>query len=194
MINFDKIFKESRTDKYTHKYGPIYNLILNSIINNIENPKLLEIGVRSGSSILSWAKSGCFSKIVGVDVNNIIKPEMISKIDSMSDYSFIEGNAYNDNMISEILNQYGKFDIIIDDGSHRLNHQTFFLDKYVHLLNTEGVLICEDVKSDNIESFKSLKEMDLYIIDLRLNREENENKHDDDILIIRTKKEVAKDH
>ena len=49
-----------------------------------------------------------------------------------------------------------KFDIIIDDGSHELNHQVTSLLFFLNHLKENGIYIVEDVRASDIQHFKNL--------------------------------------
>jgi len=83
-----------------------------------------------------------------------------------------------------LLDVHGKFDVIIDDGPHSWESQVWFFKNYDTLLNDGGVLVCEDIWERHIERLASLKkELDLYIIDLRLNK----NAHHNEIIALKYK-------
>jgi len=71
------------------------------------------------------------------------------------------------------------FDIIIDDGSHQLDHQLKSFNLLKHKMNKDGIYIIEDV--DNLDSvtpfFKELHD-NIEIIDLRKQKQRY-----DDVLI-----------
>ena len=80
--------------------------------------------------------------------------------------------------------KHERFDIIIDDGSHKTKDQTFFLRNYEQLLSDDGQLICEDVEDDTF--FRQMcGEEGVYGIDLSANRPEKTatDQHNDRILI-----------
>ena len=105
-----------------------------------EKLKVLEIGVSEygDGSLKAYAQSDMVECVVGVDV----KEYTGQLLDNMRFYAL---DAYTKEAIREIEKKEGTFDIIIDDGSHLYEHQTFFLDNYVELLDDGGLLICEDV-------------------------------------------------
>lgn len=138
-------------DGNTHSYLTIYDKIFNRLKNN--NNKILEIGVYKGDSLNLWAEYFTNSKIYGVDCH-------ISQIDVdfHDNVGIIEvPDAYTIETI-KILHSIGRFDIIIDDGSHRIEHQKYIIENYCDLLTENGILIIEDavcwiddgLKIDNI--------------------------------------------
>ena len=103
------------------------------------NNKILEIGIYKGDSLNLWAEYFTNSEIYGVDCQ-------ISQIDVdlNSNINIIEmADAYSDEAI-KTLGNIGKFNIIIDDGSHRVEHQKYVIENYCDLLTDNGILIIED--------------------------------------------------
>jgi hypothetical protein len=71
---------------------------------------ILEIGVHQGGS-LEYAKStGLFNKVVGVDIKP--SPVLSEGID------FHNINQSDGNALKKLSEQYGGFDVVIDDGCH----------------------------------------------------------------------------
>lgn len=105
---------------------------------------ILEIGVQFGYSLRTWREYFPSARIIGVDMvdNGTVFPAKDGIV-------FIQGNAYSPEMIKRIE---GRFDIILDDGSHNVLDQQFVAQFYSPLLSDEGVLIIEDVLSpDSVE-------------------------------------------
>lgn len=129
--------EKHQTDKATHhKYLGLYELIL-SRFRKTPNLRILEIGVQFGNSIRTWLEWFPSASIYGIDAvsNNVTFPN--------PNVTFIIGNAYSDG----IVNGLAQFDIIIDDGSHTIDDQTWFVHNYALLLKKGGLLIVEDVET-----------------------------------------------
>ena len=82
--------------------------------------RVLEIGIYKGASLALWkAYFGQSSTIVGVDIDpacsGYAKPEanVHVRIGSQADGDFLR----------EVVDEFGPFDLIIDDGSHHSSHQ-----------------------------------------------------------------------
>jgi predicted fused transcriptional regulator/phosphomethylpyrimidine kinase len=103
--------------------------------NNVKN--LLEIGIWEGDSLLLWRDYFTNAKIVGADIKHC------PRIDNEPHITQHTSNAYT----AEFLMQFKKeqFDIIIDDGPHTFETQSYFLTNYLPLLKKDGVLILEDI-------------------------------------------------
>lgn len=144
MSNLIELYEKNNhtSDKWgidgnTHSYLTVYDEVFNRLKNN--NNKILEIGVYKGDSLNLWAEYFTNSEIYGVDCH-------INQIDvSLHDnINIIEiQDAYSIECI-EMLNSIGKFNIIIDDGSHKVEHQKYVIENYCSLLTNNGILIIED--------------------------------------------------
>jgi SAM-dependent methyltransferase len=119
-------------------YFDVYERHLGKFIG--KKPRILEIGVLGGGSIEMWLKYfGEGTHVVGVDIN-----------EECLDYKF-DGNAEvvigdqgNPVFWDQFLGAEEGFDIVIDDGSHVMNHQITTLNKVFPHMNAGGVFICED--------------------------------------------------
>lgn len=125
-----------------------------------------ECGVDGGGSLAMWRDYFKHdSPIIGIDINPC--PDAI-KGDEWN-IKHIQRDAYEMHCV-QFLTLYEPFKLLIDDGSHFLEHQIFFCSNYPRLLHQKGLLIVEDVQSiDHIETLaKSLPEgMFSMAIDLR---------------------------
>lgn len=141
---FDEIQDVVYSDKGTkHSYISFYErLFKRKRANGNEKLKILEIGVRTGASIILWAKYfGEKSKIYGIEHKMKMKEELIL------DNTFIEvANAYDKNIL-EFLEEKGPFDIIMDDGSHVVEDMVFVVKEYLPYLKKDGIMVIEDLPS-----------------------------------------------
>ena len=126
-------------DKHTYlqTYGEIFERMKE------RNNRILEIGVYKGDSLNLWAEYFMQSVIYGIE-HDYPQEGMVGLNKRVR---IIEGNAYTPEMVT-LLESIGKFDVIIDDGSHWLYHQKFVIDFYCDLLTDDGILIIEDVNSN----------------------------------------------
>lgn len=135
--SLDQIGIERGTDKSSlnHHYLSLYEMMFEPLRN--EFIRILEVGVQFGNSIRTWKEYFPHAGIVGIDsVDNDVK------FKPMDGVSIIIEDAYSDAIFKRLV---GKFDIIIDDGSHMAEHQKFFVKNYSGLLTDDGILIVEDV-------------------------------------------------
>ena len=62
----------------------------------------------------------------------------------MDNCKIFKGDAYDRNVVKKYFNNV-KFDVILDDGSHKVGDQIKFLNLYSDLLTDDGILIIEDI-------------------------------------------------
>tara|TARA_R110000822_G_scaffold56587_1_gene142930 strand:- start:1719 stop:2252 length:534 start_codon:yes stop_codon:yes gene_type:complete len=135
------LLENPMTDKNTdHSYLEEYTKLFEYKKNDKMN--ILEIGsvmFGGGSSIMfnNYFKN---ADLYAVDILDYPKI-----FDSYERIHPIKTNAYSQEGI-DIFNER-KYDIIMDDGSHILYHQKFVANKYMDLLNDNGILLIEDINS-----------------------------------------------
>lgn len=133
------------TDKNTsHNYITEY---YDKLFTSLRNTPLtiLEIGNYRGD-FLRLCRDYLLSKctIVGIDINpynGFLSEEKIT---------FYKKDAYCQETLDMFPNDY--FDICIDDGSHKPEHQKYFLQNWIQKVKPGGRLILEDVENMNLAS------------------------------------------
>ncbi|MBO0735414.1 MAG: class I SAM-dependent methyltransferase [Alphaproteobacteria bacterium] len=123
-------------------YFPIYEELLGHLRDRA--PKILEIGVYKGASLKLW--SGYFGEgttIVGIDIQPACKryedPDnnIFVRIGSQADRAFLRA----------LIDEFGPFDAILDDGSHVSGDQiASFNALFKDGLRTGGVYLVEDLE------------------------------------------------
>lgn len=101
--------------------------------------KMLEIGVFKGGSLQMWRQYfGSEAVIVGIDIDSKCR-------------QYEEGNIHvcigsqdDPDFLRNVCEKYGPFDIILDDGSHMVNHQISSFEILFPLLSYRGIYLCED--------------------------------------------------
>jgi cephalosporin hydroxylase len=120
------------SDKTTvHTYGQFYD----DLIADLQPRRVLEIGVFHGASIRAWRHLPDPVEVVGIDRNpcpgipviRCTAPDFSSAIDQLTDQWF---------------------DLIIDDGSHQVEHQIAAIQQLSLLLRAGGVFVVEDLQDD----------------------------------------------
>jgi len=184
-----ELVDNTRTDKNTvHSYLHLYEKLFSSKKESAQN--ILEIGIcnyteLNGGSIQLWEKYFKNATVYGVDNMNISDVwEGIQHKDKIILYTSID--AYDETFCKTRFEDKNiKFDVIIDDGTHKLENMKQFIKLYSPLLTDNGILIVEDVQSwDWIETLKKevpeeLKDY-IFTYDLR----ENKNRYDDIVFVI----------
>jgi len=154
-LSINEIFKYFNTDKGSswnkndqgHGYSKYYEKHLNLLKN--KEIKILEIGSYSGASAASFVKYFPLSKIYCLDIN-------IKNFKFSSERINVFGlDISKKNMLNKfykkanILNDEKYFDIIIDDGSHKLSDILISINEFFLNLKPNGFYIIEDYKFPN---------------------------------------------
>ncbi len=137
-MTLDEIALKYNTDKsstlhnYTEKYEKYFSVIKNSKL------KILEIGIQNGYSLKTWKEYFPNSEIFGVDIIDCkhMEEERITTL---------QGSQTDTVFLAKINEEYGPFDIIIDDGSHNNNDMTISFDFLFPLLRQGGLYVVEDL-------------------------------------------------
>ena len=106
---------------------------------NRSDLKMLEIGVSQGGSLQMWRDYfGPSALIVGVDISehcrNFAEGNTHVRIGSQSDRGFLRG----------IVAEFGDFDIVLDDGGHKMDQQIISFEELYHHVHLGGVYLVED--------------------------------------------------
>lgn len=137
LENYFYNISEKQIFKWTH-YFDIYEKHFSRFRD--KPIKILEIGVWDGGSLKMW--KNYFhpeSLIVGLDIDQKTLQHQEDNIDiCIMDQS-------NTEQLTELINKYNCFDIIIDDGSHINEHQRISFEFLFPYLSNNGVYLVEDV-------------------------------------------------
>lgn len=183
-LDIDQILNHHASDKHSQNgYGPIYHALFAPLR---QRPiRLLEVGIgtvtpgahvsmyghdlpgyRPGASLRAWRDYFANGDIVGMDV----QPDtMIRGEDRI--YTILADSTNGMQMMGWPL---GQFDVIIDDGSHLVEHQLATLGNLYRRVFPGGLYIIEDVNRldpnqprlphDHVEALKQIIGDDLYFV------------------------------
>lgn len=137
-MNLKTIF-DNHTGKFSGKWGhyfDVYDRYLSRFIG--KEFTLLEIGVSQGGSLQIWKKYfGDKVKIVGIDIDPqtmYSEPQIQTFCGSQGDPAFLQ----------KVIQQIGRPDVIIDDGSHVQQDVLNSVSLLYPQLNEGGVYVIED--------------------------------------------------
>lgn len=124
-------------DKW-HHYIPIYDRYFSAFRG--KKIRFLEIGVFKGGSLQMWRKYfGKDAIIYGIDIDpSCARLDGISgqvRIGSQDDAAFLES----------VISEMGGVDVILDDGSHHMNHIRASLNVLFPKLTDGGIYMVEDL-------------------------------------------------
>jgi len=145
-LNFEKTLNEiglqNNSDKSSayHCYLDLYDRYLTPIRQNKNN--ILEIGILFGDSIKIFKEYFSESTIYALDI--VDKTNLTEQ-----NVNIIVGDQSDRDLLNKFPNDF--FDLIIDDGSHKMRHQQVSLGVLFPKLKSGGVYIVEDLhtSSDN---------------------------------------------
>jgi hypothetical protein len=170
-MKLTEIHRNFNSDKgIEHNYIPKYEELFSPIRENKMN--VLELGVLFGNSLKLWEHYFENSMIYGIDnfiVDNghsfhkfkpIVPKDIISDLSKHDRIIFFELDCENENLIHDNLKDL-KFDIIIDDASHKIEQQKNNYRIFNKYLKDNFIYVCEDVQTNEhglllVEYFKSL--------------------------------------
>ena len=140
----------SGSDKYGgHLYTPVYHELFAA---RREAPlAMLEIGIggydveqAGGLSLRMWADYFPNATIVGLDIH-------AKTLDLPSRVHLVQGSQTDEGLLSRLNAEHGPFDIVVDDGSHVVEHQLASFRALYPLIAADGIYAIEDTQT----SFKS---------------------------------------
>jgi SAM-dependent methyltransferase len=129
-----------------HHYLPIYERYFAPFRNR--PLRFLEIGVSKGGSLQMWRKYfGPGAVIFGVDID-----PACARFDGQAGQVRIGSQADTD-FLDAVVAEMGGVDIVLDDGSHRMDHVAASLRTLFPHLSSGGVYMIEDLHTAYWENF-----------------------------------------
>lgn len=146
MNILDELAIKYGTDKGPrhHNYTPTYFSYFEKMRN--EPLKILEIGVHKGSSLMMWQDFFVSSSIYGIDKGDT---SFLNK-DRIKTF---KGDQTNTDFLLKVHKEVGPFDIIIDDGSHIVDHQITTFQFLFECLTHGGIYVIEDTSTSYWDEF-----------------------------------------
>jgi len=122
-----------------HHYFDIYD----KYFNNQKTTTFMEIGVFKGGSLKMWRHFlGAEATIIGVDIN-----EEVKRFEDEKTHIRI-GDQADPKFLKSLAEEFGSFDIILDDGGHTATQQiNSFLHLYPYVREDGGVYMVEDTNT-----------------------------------------------
>jgi len=134
------------TDKWgAHRYTPDYHKMLAH--RRHESLRLLEIGVGGykgknlgGRSLKMWAEYFPHAQVTGLDIHE-------KQLDLGPRVKIYQGSQDDPDLLHRLSRERGPFDIVIDDGSHVVNHVLASFETLFPLVAPDGIYAVEDVQT-----------------------------------------------
>jgi len=128
------------TDKaYLHNFCDFYEQNLNKNVT-----KLYEIGVLDGASLQMWSEYYPDAQIIGFDIED----KSMLKLNSNVTVKYLDQS--NITQLKDLAANSNNVDIIIDDGSHFIDHQIMTFEILFNSLKTNGQYIIEDLHTSTL--------------------------------------------
>ncbi len=137
MKDLIKIGKKYPSNKNISGFIELYEKYFAPFRNSKIN--ILEIGVENGDSLRIWSKYFINANICGIDI--------VKKDFKINNVSIFQGDQSDYNFLSKLVKRYKKFDIVIDDGSHKANHIISSFNYLFPYLNDNGLYVIEDLQT-----------------------------------------------
>lgn len=138
--------------KWLH-YIPAYESALSGLRHR--PLRFLEIGVDRGGSIGAWSRYfGPEATIVGIDIN-----PWCAQFDDPANRRHVRiGGQQDPAFLHSVVEEFGPFDIILDDGSHRPSHMNAsFRHLFDEGLAPNGLYLVEDLQTNYWFGFRDAK-------------------------------------
>lgn len=143
-MRLDELAIKHNTDKSSkwHAYCEIYDTLFEKF--RFRNINFLEIGISEGASLRMWADyfSG-EANIYGIDIIPY-NPKQYGELPA--NVKWIQCDQSKPEELEKLVEQTGKFDIIIDDGSHHIPYMLLTLKTLLPHLKDGGIYCIEDVQ------------------------------------------------
>ncbi|MDQ1440176.1 MAG: hypothetical protein QOG97_404 [Acidimicrobiaceae bacterium] len=132
------------TDKGSNGYVPFYERHFKELRRR--RLTILEIGIYKGAGLRVWRSYFPSSSIVGIDINPsmIDEPRITCRCGSQDDPAFL----------AALCEEFGPFDIVIDDGSHVGRHVIASFDSLFPHVVPGGWYVIEDIATAYWEEYE----------------------------------------
>ena len=143
----NELFQIFSADTNVHKWHHYFEIYSKHFEPYRSHPiKMLEIGVYRGGSLRMWKKYfHPESTIVGIDIDKSCQAHEIA--DQRVHVRI--GSQADPDLLKKVNEEFGPFDIILDDGSHKTLHQiTSFGALYRPALKEGGCYMVEDLHTN----------------------------------------------
>jgi hypothetical protein len=162
-----------RTDKCQHTfkgktYCDIYDKYLIDMRMNVK--KFVEIGIKSGASLKMWEEYFPNATIYGIDIDPSCKKYEGGRIKC-----FI-GDQNDEDFLLEMKEKIGKYDVLVDDGSHITEHQIKSFNILYENCDENGIYIIEDLRN-SYEEFCNHHDLRTIWPGMKYNKENDELKN-----------------
>jgi hypothetical protein len=144
IMTLNELAIKHGTDKgpEDHMYTDKYEIYLEQYRDVEFN--LLEIGVYNGSSVKMWKEYFPKATIIALDIDPRCKEYEEDRI------NIHIGDQTDVMFLKDVFNQYGHFEIILDDGGHSWKQQIISFETLFPLLTSNGLYFIEDLHTSYV--------------------------------------------
>lgn len=134
-----QLCKKHRTDKcgFGHDYVEIYEMLFAPLRTKAK--KIFEIGVLGGESLRLWEEYFPSADVIGIDIVDSRKHDVGRVKTAIAD------QGKRDELAKIVAESGGAFDIILDDGGHRMDQQQISFGALFPALKSGGLYVIEDI-------------------------------------------------
>jgi SAM-dependent methyltransferase len=140
-MNRFEYFFNNKANRRIHKCLDYFELYDRHFSPYVGKPiTILELGVYHGGSLEMWRNYFPKAKIVGIDINPDCRDhEQVDK------NIFVRiGDQSNEEFLQSLIDEFGEFDLILDDGSHHVDHVNRTFQYLYPNLKDGGIYFIED--------------------------------------------------
>ena len=165
----NELFEIFSSDTDVHKWHHYFDIYAKHFEQYRDRPiRMLEIGVFRGGSLRMWKNYfHSDSTIVGIDIDKSCQAHEIADKNV-----FVRiGSQADPNFLARVDTEFGPFDIILDDGSHKTHHQIIsFGALFRSALKDGGCYMVEDTHSNywlkHVDSAETFIDLSKQMIDM----------------------------
>jgi predicted O-methyltransferase YrrM len=103
--------------------------------------RILEIGVKGGGSVAFWKALYPDAEVVGLDIK---LRAWLRSAPSADGVIYLQGDQCDIGRLSDVAEQHGPFDLVIDDGSHVSRDQATTIRALLPRVQSGGFYVIED--------------------------------------------------
>lgn len=152
----------------SHSYGDAYDILLRPF-EQLYPLKILEIGILGGASLRVMQEFVPHAKIWAIDID----PTAVAI--APAGVSAIIGDQSDENLLRSLVQDAGHFfDVVIDDGSHRIDHQRKSFEVMWPYVSVGGIYVIEDLETSKAPRPRKWNPMGMEpMLDMLLNMARN---------------------
>jgi len=137
---------DKKIEDGNHGYVKIYHSLLNEKRDKVK--KVMEIGIHLGGSLRMWRDFFPFAEVYGLD--NI--ESLLFETDRIHSVLADQKDEITLEKAKETLGD--GFDLIVDDGSHKLENQLLSFKVFFSIIKIGGIYAIEDVFPETLDTVK----------------------------------------